>query len=311
MAFIPALPPLATTFCRDPARFLGLQTLSINETIYLLRSPFPGLPTCVRSRPLVPPRPTGLGCLSLVESFPALSRVVVPSFSLSRFHLPASLDSTGITPLLRYYGGSVTSRAQFFGLSIDHERCFLSRFVIPDSYRSNFRPFYLQPPEAFLSFCSLLFPGIGRGIVAPPLRDGFRSWLRHRKGGSPMHLAESSSTLLSLWTGLSLPVALHPASHDAVAFSYGQASVPVRKGLSPFCWCVLSGAPFPGTSCQATIGVVPTGCASRHFATASSSARRLFDRRPEEADLSDGSHELEKIDGLPKVGAEAAFIKMD
>jgi hypothetical protein len=55
--------------------------------------------------------------------------------------------------------------------------------VIPDSYRSNFRPFYLQPPDALLSFCSLLWPGIGRGIVAPPLRDGFRSWLRHRTGG--------------------------------------------------------------------------------------------------------------------------------
>jgi hypothetical protein len=66
-------------------------------------------------------------------------------------HLPASLDSTGITPLLRYYGGSVTSREQFFGPSTGHERCSLSRFVIPDSYRSNFRPFYLQPPYAFLS----------------------------------------------------------------------------------------------------------------------------------------------------------------
>jgi hypothetical protein len=32
---------------------------------------------------------------------------------------------------------------------------------------------------------------------------------------------------------------------DAVTFRYGQASVPVRKGLSPFCWCVLSGAPIP------------------------------------------------------------------
>ena len=29
--------------------------------------------------------------------------------------------------------------------------------MIPDSYRSNFRPFYLQPPSAFLSFCSLLW----------------------------------------------------------------------------------------------------------------------------------------------------------
>src|SRR6266478_7271995 len=44
-----------------------------------------------------------------------------------------------------------------------------------------------------------------------------------------------------------------PPLNDAVTFSYGQASVPVREGLSPFCWCVLSGAPFPGTSCQATI----------------------------------------------------------
>ena len=148
------------------------------ETIYLLQSPFPGLPTCVRSRLLVPPMPTGLGCLPLVEPFPALPRVVVPLFCLSRFHLPASLGSTGITPLPRYYGGSVTSRVQFFGPSTDHERCSFPRFVIPVSYRSNFRPFYLQSPHAFLSYCSLCFPGIGRGIVAPPSRDGFRSRLR-------------------------------------------------------------------------------------------------------------------------------------
>src|ERR1700730_15263716 len=68
------------------------------EAICLLRSPFPGSPTCARSRPLVPPMPTGLGFLPLVEPFPALPRVVVPSFCLSRLHLPASLGSTGITP---------------------------------------------------------------------------------------------------------------------------------------------------------------------------------------------------------------------
>jgi hypothetical protein len=48
--------------------------------------------------------------------------VFVPLGCLSRFHLPASLGSTGITPLLRYYGGSVTFRARFFGPSADHER---------------------------------------------------------------------------------------------------------------------------------------------------------------------------------------------
>jgi hypothetical protein len=30
-------------------------------------------------------------------------------------HLPASLGSTGVTPLPCYYGGSVTFRARFFG----------------------------------------------------------------------------------------------------------------------------------------------------------------------------------------------------
>ena len=44
----------------------------------------------------------------------------VLSFSLSTFLPPLT---PGITPLLRYYGGSVTSRAQFFGPSTDHERC--------------------------------------------------------------------------------------------------------------------------------------------------------------------------------------------
>src|SRR6202043_1039931 len=36
------------------------------------------------------------------------------------------------------------------------------------------------------------------------------------------------------------------------------------------CGTVLSRDAFPGTSCQATIGVVPPGRAGRHFATASS-----------------------------------------
>jgi hypothetical protein len=100
--------------------------------------------------------------------------------------------------------------------------------VIPDSYRSNFRPFYLQPPDAFLSFCSLHLPGIGRGIVAP--LHGTVSGLGFATGqaGSPMHLAESSSTLLCLWTGLSLPVALHPASQrrSYLQLRTGQCSRP-------------------------------------------------------------------------------------
>jgi hypothetical protein len=68
--------------------------------------------------------------LHRTESIGHLRCCFLHSF-VQRLHLPASLDSTGITPLLRYYGGSVTSRVQFFGPSTpDHERCFLSRFVI-------------------------------------------------------------------------------------------------------------------------------------------------------------------------------------
>ena len=45
-----------------------------------------------------------------------------------------------------------------------------------------------------------------------------------------MHLAESSSTLFCLWTGLSLPVALHPASQrrSYLPLRTGQCSRPER-----------------------------------------------------------------------------------
>src|SRR6476660_8699143 len=44
-----------------------------------------------------------------------------------------------------------------------------------------------------------------------------------------MHLAESSSTLSCLWTGLSLPVALHPASRrrSYLPLRTGQCSRPI------------------------------------------------------------------------------------
>ena len=122
--------------------------------------------------------------------------------------------------------------------------------MIPDSYRSNFRPFYLQPPYAFLSFCSLLSPGIGRGIVAPPSRDGFRSWLRHRKAGSPMHLGRIEFNVVvfmdwSFASGCSPPrlsTTQLPSATDRPVF-------PSDRGLSPYCWCVLSGALLRAVLC--------------------------------------------------------------
>jgi hypothetical protein len=171
------------------------------QTIWLILSPFTGSPTCALSRPLVLPRPSGSDFSSLLSRFRHCRGLW---FLRSVFHpstFLASLGSTGITPLLRYYEGSVTSRAQFFGPSTDHERCSLSRFVIPDSYRSNFRPFYLQPPYAFLSAAHCA-PEIGRGFTVFPSRDGFRSWLRHTRAGSPMHLGriEFNIVLFTDWS---------------------------------------------------------------------------------------------------------------
>ena len=63
------------------------------ETIYLLRSPFPGLPTCVRSRLPVPPTPSGLGCLYLLTPcIPVLLLTVLARGQVADF--PGSLLGT-------------------------------------------------------------------------------------------------------------------------------------------------------------------------------------------------------------------------
>jgi hypothetical protein len=103
------------------------------------------------------------------------------------------------------------------------------RIVIPDSYRSNFRPFYLQPPHAFLSFCSLCSPGIGRENVRSPFTGRFpflASPLRSR-------LANASGRIefiIVFVYGLVFRFRLlsTPSLDDAVAFSYGQTSTSVR-----------------------------------------------------------------------------------
>jgi hypothetical protein len=95
---------------------------------------------------------------------------------------------------------------------------------------------------AFLSFCSLLSPRIGRGIVAPPLPDGFRSWLRYRECGLANASGRFEFNIVLFMDWFRFRLLSTPPLNDAVTFSHGQASVPVRKGLSPFCRCVLSGA---------------------------------------------------------------------
>src|SRR6185436_16929945 len=73
--------------------------------ICLLVPPFPGLPACARSRPLVRPSPIGQRSLRLVLAL-ALRTVLGRLVCLSRIHLPASLCSTPITAFPSSYGGS-------------------------------------------------------------------------------------------------------------------------------------------------------------------------------------------------------------
>src|ERR1700726_5314741 len=94
------------------------------------------------------------------------------------------------------------------------------------------------------------------------------------QAGSPMHLAESSSTLLCLWTGLSLPVALHPASQrrSYLQLRTGQCSRP--EGTFTLLLVRTFRRTFPRHFVPGYDRIVPTGRACRHFATASSLARK-------------------------------------
>src|SRR5258705_8867544 len=70
-----------------------------------------------------------------------------------------------------------------------------------------------------------------------------------------MHLAESSSTLFCLWTGLSLPVALPPASQrrSYLQLRTGQCSRP--EGTFTLLLVRTFRRTYPGTSCLATISL--------------------------------------------------------
>src|ERR1700751_2273016 len=136
--------------------------------------------------------PSGHESLQLVDPSRDLSSVFVPVFCLSRFHLPASLCSTAVTPFLRYYGGSVTFRARFFGPSAGHERrsfpesCSLFHVAPTSDHSISPHPMHSCP----CAHCS--GRRSGREVAALPCRVGFRSGLRHILAGSPMRQAVSS-----------------------------------------------------------------------------------------------------------------------
>jgi hypothetical protein len=113
--------------------------------------------------------------------------------------------------------------------------------VIPDSCRSNFRPFYLHPPHALLSLRSLLAEG--QVAELPFFPSGrFPFWA----SPSLSRLASASGRIefiILLIMDWSFASGCSPPHLSATQFpSATDSQCSVRRGLSPHCWCALSGA---------------------------------------------------------------------
>jgi len=124
--------------------------------------------------------------------------------------------------------------------------------VIPDSCRSNFRPFYLHPPHALLDPRSLLSPQARSRSCRSPFPGRLPFW------ASPFasRLANASGRIefiIFLIMDWSFASGCSPPRLSATQFpSATDSQCSVRWGLPPHCWCALSGALAQASSlCQA------------------------------------------------------------
>ena len=114
--------------------------------------------------------------------------------------------------------------------------------VIPDSCRSNFRPFYLHPPHALLDPRSLLSPQARSRSCRSPFPGRLPFW------ASPFasRLANASGRIefiIFLIMDWSFASGCSPPRLSATQFpSATDSQCSVRWGLPPHCWCALSGA---------------------------------------------------------------------
>ena len=114
--------------------------------------------------------------------------------------------------------------------------------VIPDSCRSNFRPFYLHPPHALLVPRSLLSPQASSRSCRSPFPGRLPFW------ASPYtsRLANASGRIefiIFLIMDWSFASGCSPPRLSATQFpSATDSQCSVRWGLPPHCWCALSGA---------------------------------------------------------------------
>jgi hypothetical protein len=117
-----------------------------------------------------------------------------------------------------------------------------SRIVIPDSSRSNFLPFYHHPPHAFRFPRSLSRRGSVSLCCRSPFPGSFPFWA----SPFPRRLANASGRIvfnMVLFMDWQFVSGCSPPRLSTTQLpSTTDSQCSVRQGLSPRCWCALSGA---------------------------------------------------------------------
>jgi len=107
--------------------------------------------------------------------------------------------------------------------------------MIPDSYRSTLQTIYPNHPMHSDRSAHWLVARDRSGIVAPPLRGRFRSWLRHRRRGSPCIWPRVEFNIVLFMDGSSLTVlSLRPLQRRSYPSATDRPVGPSGRD-SPFC----------------------------------------------------------------------------
>ncbi len=176
-------------------------------------------------------------CLAVSDT---VERLLCPLASPCRIYLAASLGSTSITRLHRYYGGSDSCRGLIACNEIDRsDRSPLFTHSSTAPILSPTTPIRLHIPfDEPLSISS--YPYRVCSVHWPIARDQASPYLRRL---APYESRIEFNHFVNLRTGCSPSVASHPASRRrSYGRLQGRRAMP-RWGLEPHCCSALKGAP--------------------------------------------------------------------